>query len=325
LAELDRAVLHRLANIKSTYERASVLLLRPTSPDVGIGLVLLDTALEAILKLAIDKAEFDTGVRMKVQSTFPELVNAAATIPNLEEIGLLRPSLLSLHRARNGFQHNGIVPDISSVTGEYQPLTVRVMSIVSTKRFGIEWSRVSISLLIKNSEIRSLYQKAESAFSSKDWIKCASYLIYTFESMKQAAQSRIYGSGISVFRLTSAKTAMDPGTRAYVSTLDQEIETFKLGLDYLDLRNYLDVAQNVGIGSILDDFVPSEEAQLIEGFSSSLQKAYTGEGIKFLEEWCARMQGPILRFILKTEADERFSGAFISEALRKILSIGNSE
>lgn len=277
----------------------------------------------ATLKLAIDKAEFDTGTRLKVQVTFPELVNAVASISGLEEIGKLRPSLLSLH-ARNGFQHNGIVPDVSGVTGEYQPLTVKVMKTVSLNRFGISWDKISMSLLIKNVEIRTLFQKAESAFSAKDWVKCASYLIYTFESMKQVAQARIYGSGITLYRLKSSGSAMDQDTRAYVSVLDQEIETFKLGLDYLDLRNYLDVAQNVGIQSILDDFAPAEEDILIEGFTTALGKVYTREGVNFLTEWCARMQGPILRFILKTEADERFSGTFISETLRRILSAKQS-
>ena len=286
--------------------------------------MLLDTALEATLKLAIDKAEFDTGTRLKVQVTFPELVNAVASISGLEEIGTLRPSLLSLHHARNGFQHNGIVPDVSGVTGEYQPLTVKVMQIVSLSRFGISWDKISMSLLIKNVEIRTLFQNAESAFSAKDWVKCASYLIYTFESMKQVAQSRIYGSGITLYRVKSSRSAMDQDTRAYVSILDQEIETFKLGLDYLDLRNYLDVAQNVGIRSILDGFTPAEEGALIEGYAAALGKVYTGEGVNFLTEWCARMQGPILRFILKTEADERFSGAFISETLRKIFSTEHS-
>ena len=296
--------------------------MRPTSPEAGIGLVLLDTALEAVLKLAIDKAEFDTGTRLKVQVTFPELVNAAATIPKLEEIGRLRPSLLSLHLARNGFQHNGIVPDVSGVTGEYQPLTLRVMKVVSQKRFGIEWDQISLSLLIKNTEIRTLYQKAESAFVSGDWTKCASYLIYTFESMKQVAQTRIYGSGVTLYRMKSAESANDPDTRAYVSVLDQEIETFKLGLDYLDLRNYLDVAQTVGIHTILDVITLTEEEALIGTFVSVLQGSYSEEGVNFLREWCGRMRGPILRFILKTEADERFSGTFISEALRKILLKG---
>ena len=247
---------------------------------------------------------------------------AAATIPYLVEIGRVRPSLLSLHLARNGFQHNGIVPDVSGVTGEYQPLTLRVMKVVSQKRFGIEWDQISLSLLIKNTESRTLDQKAESAFVSGDWTNCASYLIYTFESMKQVAQTRIYGSGVTLYRMKSAESANDPDTRAYVSVLDQEIETFKLGLDYLDLRNYLDVAQTVGIHTILDVITLTEEEALIGTFVSVLQGSYSEEGVNFLREWCGRMRGPILRFILKTEADERFSGTFISEALRKILLKG---
>jgi hypothetical protein len=319
MSSLDRALVHRLANIKSTHERASDLLVRPTTPDVGIGLVLLDVTLEAIFKLAIDKRDYDIGSRWNGRIYFPDLVNEMNAIPGLEDVSKLKPSLLSLHQARNGFQHNGVIPDISGVLGEYLPLADRVMRIISQNSFGIAWDDVSTSLLIKNEQIRSLYHNAERAFSQKDWALCASFLIYTFEAMKAVAQQRIYGSGISLFRLGSSKPHADQATWDYVSTLDQELETFKLGIEYLDLRNYLDVAQNVGIGSILDGIESKSEKTIIQDFVAKLQKIYGIGGGPFLAEWCSRMRYPILKFITKTETDERFSAAFISEAIRKIL------
>jgi len=56
--------------------------------------------------------------------------------------------------------------------------------------------------------------------------------------MKTIARIFIFGSGLSLQRARIQKLRKDPTIR-FLTILDEEIETFKLGLNYVDLRNYL--------------------------------------------------------------------------------------
>jgi hypothetical protein len=133
------------------------------------------------------------------------------------------------------------------------------------------------------------------------------YLIYTLEVTKAIARLKIFGAGLSTHRLKlKSVSSKDRVVADYLTTLDEEIEAFKLGLSYMDLRNYLDVAQNVGIRSVLYGLPASEaEEMVIADFKKKLGEAFLDHNP--LKEWYIKIRDAILKFIIRSEANSRFS------------------
>lgn len=96
---------------------------------------------------------------MKEDPGFSELLNRVLDIEGLSELKKCRLSLLTLRRARNGFQHQGVIPDLSMVLNEYVTLTERTLNEITTREFGLQWKDVSSSLLIRDETVRTLYGK----------------------------------------------------------------------------------------------------------------------------------------------------------------------
>jgi hypothetical protein len=155
--------------------------------------------------------------------------------------------------------------------------------------------------------VRTLYQKAEKSFKGEDFIMAVAYLIYTLEVTKAIARLKIFGAGLSTHRLKlKSVSSKDRVVADYLTTLDEEIEAFKLGLSYMDLRNYLDVAQNVGIRSVLYGLPASEaEEMVIADFKKKLGEAFLDHNP--LKEWYIKIRDAILKFIIRSEANSRFS------------------
>lgn len=146
LSSTDHLSILRLANVKGTYDHALRLLENPTPLDGAISLVLLDNALEAVFKIALDK----NGSKVKEDPKFPELLACVLNIESFAELRKYKLSLLTLRRARNGFQHHGLIPDLNTILNEYRPLTEQTLNEVSSRGFGLEWKDVSLSLLIRD-------------------------------------------------------------------------------------------------------------------------------------------------------------------------------
>lgn len=314
-SEDDLSIL-RLVNIKGTYDHALHLLENPTPLDGAISLVLLDNTIEAAFKIAVDKNK----LKMREDPGFSELLNRVLDIEGLSELKKCRLSLLTLRRARNGFQHQGVIPDLHMVLNEYVTLTERTLNEITTKEFGLQWKDISSSLLIRDETVRTLYGKAEDSFQKNDFILATAHLIYAFELTKTIAKLKIFGAGLTSLR-SKIKDAShkDKVVVDYLTTLDEEIEAFKLGLNYMDLRNYLDVAQNVGIHSILDEIpINKTEALVIADFKRKLQEAFIDQSP--LKEWCARMRIAVLKFIIRSEANSRVSIDQFSKLANAVIS-----
>lgn len=316
LNSADHLSILRLANVKGIYDHALRLLENPTPLDGAIALVLLDNAIEAAFKIALDK----NGPNVKEDPKFPELLACVLNIKSLAELKKCKLSLLTLHRARNGFQHHGLIPDLDTILSEYRPLTEQTLNEVSRREFDHEWKNVSLSLLIRDETVKTLYRKAEESFKGEDFVTAVAYLIYAFEVTKTIAKLKIFGAGLSYHRLKiKGMSGKDKVFADYLTTLDAEIEAFKLGLNYMDLRNYLDVAQNVGIHSVLYEMpINKTEEVVIADFKKKLQEVFVDHNP--LKEWQVKMRDAILKFIIRSEANSRFSIDQFSKLTEAVIS-----
>ncbi len=258
--KLDQSIISRLVNIKAIYDHSLRLLENPTPLEGALALVLMDNSLEAMLKLVLDEVNENP----KKDPSFPVLLEKVLQTEQLKDLKSYQISLMGLRAARNGFQHQGIVPDLNSVLNQFKPITETFLQAVSKQKMGIEWTNVSLSLLIRNEEIAAIIKKSEQEFSICNYVAAAAYLISAFELTKAVATLYIFGSGLSTAREGLKKYRKDDPLVKYVTTLDEEIETFKLGLNYKDFRYYLDVAQYAGVKSILDDLPSSNEDEAVK-------------------------------------------------------------
>jgi hypothetical protein len=230
------------------------------------------------------------------------LLERALCDTQLDALKSFKREILVLRAARNGFQHQGIIPDLSVVVNEYKPLAEQSLKCIFKQKFGLDWD-VSLSVLIQTNMIRRLFKEYEKSFAEGDIASSAAYLIFTFEAVKFLAQLKIFGSGLSSTRNTvSTRYRKDDPFVKYVTTLDEEIEIYKLGLDYADFRNYLDLAHVIGINSILYQ-IPSLEASVIKDYSQKLGNIDKD----LMTKWCLNMSEFILKFVLRTESNERIS------------------
>lgn len=304
--DLDQSTISRLANIKGIHEHTLLLLENPTPLEGALALVLMDSILESIFKLALDEHEVQEDKRIGRYLDFPTLLEKVLQDKELEKLKKYRLSLSVLHKARNGFQHDGIIPDLNTVLREYKPLTEHALRSISKLKFGLGWEDVSLSLLIRDETIKRLYRKAEQSFINGHYTTATAYLIYTFEIVKKTARTHIIGSGLSLYRPDIKKADYKDNLLVkYLLTLDEEIETFKLGLDYVDLRYYFDMASFVGINTILYD-IPDNTAEeaIIEQFKGKLEKNVILKETEYsnpMKEWYINMREPILKFIIRTE------------------------
>ncbi|MCJ7424410.1 hypothetical protein MUP01_09120 [Candidatus Bathyarchaeota archaeon] len=306
-----------MVNTKATYEVALSLLTNPTPIDGGIALVLVDNALEALLKLLVDKKA--KSPKEKARVYLMDLINCLS--PDVEFLEGQKLSLLRLHNARNAFQHDGIIPNLDSVLHEYIPLAEDTLGVVS-KELGLPWEEVSLSLLIRDQKTKGLFEKAEKAFEKKDYLTATAYSVYTFEHVKDDSRNRISGSGIAFSRFSVTYGATSQAVITYLTKLDEEIETFKLGLDYMDLRNYLDMARLVGIDSILCQFPTREKEEVtINTYREKLKNELKNNILTqdSLRNWYVKMRIPILKFALRTERAWRLSTEMLNEAVRHAL------
>jgi len=226
-------------------------------------------------------------------------------------------SLMGLHAARNGFQHQGIIPDLNSVLNQFKPLAETFLQAVSKQKIGIDWANVSLSLLIRNEEIAAIIKKSEQAFSTCNYVAASAYLVYAFELTKAFAKLYIFGSGLSTARKGLEKYRKDDPLIKYVTTLDEEIETFKLGLNYKDYRYYLDVAQFAGVKGILDELPSSNEGKTVKEIMEKLGSVSMLTN-NLLKEWCICVNDFILKFILQTESNPRITVTLIQQFMKGV-------
>jgi hypothetical protein len=189
---------------------------------------------------------------------------------------------------------------------EYRPLTEQVLEEVSSREFVLNWKDVSLPLLIRDEGLSMVYKRAEESFKNGDFGEAAACLIYAFELAKSMAKLSIFGAGLISQRIKIREgLARDKVVVDYLTCLDEEIEAFKLGLNYMDLRNYLDMANVVGINSIFYQLPPdAPDETVIAGFKKKLQEASVDP--EQLKEWYVKVTDAVLKFIVRSESNSRF-------------------
>jgi hypothetical protein len=78
---MSKSAVARLTNIKGTYESALIRLENPTPLDGAIELILMDNALEAAFKLALEEVDLRTR-----EPTFPLLLERALCDTQLDAL-----------------------------------------------------------------------------------------------------------------------------------------------------------------------------------------------------------------------------------------------
>jgi len=310
---VDQSIISRLVNIKAIYDYSLRLLETPTPLEGAIALVLMDNSLEAMLKLVLDENKGNS----KKDPNFPMLLENVLQTEGLKDLKSYRVSLMGLHSARNGFQHQGVIPDVNSVTNQYKPLAETFLQTLSKQKLGIEWSNVSLSLLIRNEEIAAIVKKSEQAFATGDYFTSAAYLIYAFESIKAFAKLHIFGSGLSYARTDAKKYRKDEALVKYITILDEEIETFKLGLSYKDFRYYLDIARVAGITGILDELPNEEENKVVVQIIKKLRSDSVLTDA-LLKEWVLCANDFVLKFIIRMESNPRITVTLLKQFMKGV-------
>jgi hypothetical protein len=202
--------------------------------DRAITILNLDNAIEMFLYALLDYI----GAK-EPQENFSSLLivfkNKVAEIHADFDLSLFHEvEIKNMHRARNNVQHHGIVPSIDDVE-RYRTVTYEVLSNLSRSILGIEFEEISLSGMIKDELVRTLYKKAEQAYFSANYEEALICIASAFEKAKSVEQSNIHGSGLmwAVF----GQQQVD----AVTTKLIEEVEILKLRLDYKKYQKYRDI------------------------------------------------------------------------------------
>ncbi len=133
-----------------------------------------DNTVEMILR-TIATIENINPSRKKQHLEFPDLVRLIDNLPLKEQIE-------SMHRMRNGIQHQGDVPSIESVV-KYKGYTGDFVRKMCTDRFKISYDEVFLSQLIFNKNLRNKVTDAEKAFEKGNYRSCITQCAEVFSSV----------------------------------------------------------------------------------------------------------------------------------------------
>lgn len=234
MSHINPHTIRHLIYCKSLYLHALEHSHSESVPDRAIATLNLDNAIEMFLYALIDylgakvpKENFDSLLSVFKNKITEMQINFDVSL--LHEV-----EIRNMHRARNNIQHHGIMPSIDDVE-RYKTVTHEVLSNLSKSILGLEFEEISLSDLIKDDLVKTLYKKAEEAYFSANYEDALVYVAGTFEQAKKLEQGRIFGSGLMLKWLQSGN--VDDLT----SKLMEEIEILKLRLDYKKYQKYRDI------------------------------------------------------------------------------------
>jgi hypothetical protein len=205
----------------------------------------------------------------------------------------------NMHRARNNAQHHGIMPSIDDVE-RYKTVTYEVLSNLSKPVLGLEFEEISLSDLIKDNLVKTLYKKAEEAYSSANYENALAYTAGAFEQAKNLEQSRIYGSGLMLTYL------LTKDVNNVTSKLVEEIEILKLRLDYKKYQKYRDVfARSLEpFTHVSSDTLDGTVSEIRESITSSISTWHSADKVE-LKKATTFCLAFVLDSILRWEAVPR--------------------
>lgn len=144
-------------------------------------------------------------------------------------------AIVNIHQMRNFVHHSGIVPSHDQVY-EFEYVVKEFLAKLIRQVFSLDFSDISMGELIKNNDVRELYKASEAAFFSGDYRKVLINGIAAFELAKNLERGALFGSGITRYRIRGTEDSQWPIN--YITALDEEVELFKLRLDYKKYQTY---------------------------------------------------------------------------------------
>jgi hypothetical protein len=258
-------MLRRLVYVKSLYLQGFERYSSDTELDRAIALLHYDNSIEMLMNATIEYL----GGQMKGDK-FDDLlaafkVNVQKIISNPSKL-IHEPEIKNMRKARNVVQHHGIIPS-SSDLDRYTTLTKMVLNEVIKEVFNIDFADISLSMLIKDEVTKTLYAKAETAYSFKNYKEALIYSASAFEFAKNKEQGRIFGSTLSHYRDKK-------GTRDVEKLLMEEIEVLKLRLDYKKYQNYRQIFSfSIKPFTQLNSFLGSDVEHITQETSVIIKKA----------------------------------------------------
>ncbi|VVB86640.1 Uncharacterised protein [uncultured archaeon] len=219
-----------------------------------------DASIEHLLNTIL--AFFEFPIKKEKNETFSYIFDAVNTAleENKDKIGIKfflpnRREIEQLHVVRNQAQHYGIIPDIKFVQ-RYRETTENFMKDVIHNIFKLNYSDITLAILIQNEQVRKTIEEAEKSFFNMEYEKSMKLSSMAFAVAKSDEQQRIFGSGSLYFKFRgkSLPIAIKPTlkghelaeilellidfTSEFSELVLEELEILKLRLDYKKYMHY---------------------------------------------------------------------------------------
>lgn len=163
---MNRSILHKLLLARRLYELSRENLSSANDLSLGIGVNLLQDAVEAFL-LAVSE-HVNAGIQSGTAfDRYFDLINAKITPKELP----FRARLVALNKLRVNSKHYGLAPAKSETEG----LLVSVREFfdeVAKSALGLSFATISLIDLIRDGEPKDLLKQAEAAFQAGDFETC---------------------------------------------------------------------------------------------------------------------------------------------------------
>lgn len=164
--KMNRAILHKLLLARRLYELARENLTSANELSLGIGVNLLQDAVEVFLLAVSEHVNAGVGSATNFDRYF-DLINSKISPKELP----FRSRLVALNKLRVNSKHYGLAPAKSETEGLV--VTCReFLDEVTKSVLGLSFATVSLIDLIRDGEAKKALKGAEEAFSAGDFETC---------------------------------------------------------------------------------------------------------------------------------------------------------
>lgn len=164
LGETDLKI---LTLIKAMYKRGCTFAKNKDEISRMLAIHAFDNAVEMTLKLLV-KIKDSRPIKNKKDFGFYDLTNS------VYKEGVLKIQIEGLHEQRNRIHHHADIPASETVV-KYQGYVEDFLKGVYQKDIGLLYEEISLGLLIDNSQLRELFQKAENSFENEKYAESIGY------------------------------------------------------------------------------------------------------------------------------------------------------
>lgn len=234
MSQINSDIMRHLSYSKSIYLHALQHSDSGSVSDRAISIVNFDGAIEMFLYALMEHA----GSEIPNNADFYSLINDVRrklTELNLDTALLQEVSIKNMHRARNQTQHHGIIPSVEDIQ-RYRTMTYKVLSNLSESILKRRFEEISLSELIQDNFVKTLYKKGEEAYFSSNYENALIYIATAFERAKTIEQGKLWGSGMLWAKL--GLNNKDDKSKQLFELLISELEILKLRLDYKKYQKY---------------------------------------------------------------------------------------